>query len=43
MLTKNECDLIWKIMHGGIPTGRFFMGVNFWILLIVLVVANLMI
>ena len=22
MLTKNECDLIWKMMHGAIPTGR---------------------
>ena len=23
MLTKNESDLIWKIRHGVIPTGRF--------------------
>ena len=23
MLTKNECDLIWKIVHGAIPTGRY--------------------
>ena len=23
MLTKIECDLIWKIRHGAIPTGRF--------------------
>ena len=23
MLTKKECDLIWKIRHGVIPTGRF--------------------
>ena len=23
MLTKNEGDLIWKIRHGAIPTGRF--------------------
>ena len=23
MLTKNESDLIWKIRHGAIPTGRF--------------------
>ena len=21
--TKNECHLIWKIMHGAVPTGRF--------------------
>ena len=23
MLTKNECDLIWKLMHGAILTCRF--------------------
>ena len=23
---KNECDLIWKIMHGAIPTCRFLNG-----------------
>ena len=23
MLGKNECDLIWKIRHGDIQTGRF--------------------
>ena len=23
MLTKIYCDLIWKIRHGAIPTGRF--------------------
>ena len=23
MLTQNECYLIWKIMHGSIPTGTF--------------------
>ena len=23
MLTENESDLIWKIRHGAIPTGRF--------------------
>ena len=23
MLTKNECDFIWKVRHGAIPTGRF--------------------
>ena len=26
MLTKNECDLIWKIRHGAIPTGRLLYG-----------------
>ena len=29
MLAKNECDLIWKIMHGAIPTGRFLQGCKF--------------
>ena len=29
MLTKNECDLIWKIRHGAIPTGRFFYGCEY--------------
>ena len=24
MLTKHECDLIWNIMHGAIPTDRSF-------------------
>ena len=38
---KNECDLIWKIMYGAIPTGgRFFMGINIRILLIRTIVAN---
>ena len=23
MIVKNECDLIWKIMHGTIAAGRF--------------------
>ena len=23
MLTKNECNLVWKIRPGAIPTGRF--------------------
>ena len=26
MLTKIECDLIWKIRHGAIPTDRFLYG-----------------
>ena len=26
MLTKNKSDLIWKIRHGAIPTGRFLYG-----------------
>ena len=26
MLTKNECDLVWEIIHGAIPTGRFLYG-----------------
>ena len=26
MLTKHEYDLIWKIRHGAIPTGRFLNG-----------------
>ena len=25
-LAKNECDLIWKIMHGAILTGIFIYG-----------------
>ena len=29
MLTKNECDLIWKIRHGAIPTGRFLYGCKY--------------
>ena len=29
MLTKNECDLIWKILHDAIPTGRFLYGCTF--------------
>ena len=29
MLTKNECDLIWKIRHGAIPTGRFLYGCDY--------------
>ena len=29
MLTKSECDLIWKIMHGAIPTGRFLYGCRY--------------
>ena len=29
MLTKNESDLIWKIMHGAIPTGRFLYGCTY--------------
>ena len=27
MLTKNECDLIWKIRHGAIPTGKIYVWV----------------
>ena len=30
MLTKNESDLIWKIRHGTIPTGRFLYGRKYW-------------
>ena len=26
---ENECDLIWKISHGAIPTGRFLNGCTF--------------
>ena len=26
---KNECDLIWKIRHGIIPTGRFLYGCRY--------------
>ena len=29
MLTKNEIDLIWKIRHGAIPTGRFLYGCRY--------------
>ena len=29
MLTKNECDLIWKIIHDAIPTGRFIYGCKY--------------
>ena len=29
VLTKNECDLIWKIRHGAIPTGRFIYGCTY--------------
>ena len=29
MLTKNESDLIWKIRHGAIPTGRFLYGCKY--------------
>ena len=29
MLTKNKCDLIWKIMHGAIPTGTFLHGCKY--------------
>ena len=29
MLTKNECDLLWIIMHGTIPTGRFIYGCKY--------------
>ena len=29
MLTKNECDFIWKIRHGAIPTGRFLYGCKY--------------
>ena len=29
MLTKNESDLIWKIRHGAIPTGRFLYGYKY--------------
>ena len=29
MLTKNECDLIWKIRYGAIPTGRFLYGCKY--------------
>ena len=30
MLRKNECDLIWKIIHGAIPAGRFLYGCKFF-------------
>ena len=26
---KNECDLIWKIRYGAIPTGRFMYGCKY--------------
>ena len=29
MLMKNECDLIWKIKHGAIPTGIFMYGCKY--------------
>ena len=29
MLMKNECDLIWKVWHGAIPTGRFLYGCRY--------------
>ena len=29
MLTKNVNDLIWKIMHGAIPTSRFMCGCKY--------------
>ena len=29
MLTKNECNLIWKIRHGAIPTDRFLYGCKY--------------
>ena len=29
MLTKNECELIWKIMYGAIQTGRFLYGCKY--------------
>ena len=29
MLRKNECDLIWKIRHVAIPTGRFLYGCRY--------------
>ena len=29
MLTKNESDLIWKIRHGAVPTGRFLYGCKY--------------
>ena len=29
MLTKNESDLIWKIRHMAIPTGRFLYGCKY--------------
>ena len=29
MLTKIECDLILKIRHGAIPTGRFIYGYKY--------------
>ena len=41
MLTKNECDLIWKIRHGAIcQQVDFYTGVNNRILLIVTTVVN---
>ena len=29
MLTKNDCDLIWKIIHGDIPTCRCLHGCKY--------------
>ena len=29
MLTKHECDLIWKIRHGAILKGRFLYGCKY--------------
>ena len=29
ILTKTEYDLIWKIRHGAIPTGRFLYGYKY--------------
>ena len=29
VLTKNEYDLIWKIRHGAIPTGRILYGCKY--------------
>ena len=29
MLTKNECDMVYKIRHGAIPTGRFRYGCKY--------------
>ena len=29
MLKKNECDLIWKIRHGAIPTGGSLYGCKY--------------
>lgn len=29
LLAKHECDLLWKILHGAIPTGRYLHGCSF--------------